>query len=499
MPDSQPSTGEEGTTTTVITATTHLTLPAHPIPLTYDELNPRSKPEEFFGPIGTFGITLLAPLFTYIFFYTCNDAVGCTPTTVSGWKYAWSLVGNFPSSAGYLWEWKAFAVYLGWYAYCIVCWKVLPGDVIKGNLLRDGTRKNYKMNGLYTLILTLGLSVGILLNPGGIELFTWLYDHWVPLVSSSLAMATFQALWVYGYSYYNGELLALGGNSGNFIYDFFMGRPLNPHPPLFPSFDIKTFNEVRPGMILWLLLNISCACEQYLRLGTITDSMWVVLIFEGWYTVDCLIQEHTILNQMDITTDGFGFMLSMGDLTWVPFTYGLQARFLAFNPVHMGPIYTSIVVAITLVGNYIFRQANNEKGNFRAGKNPKNLQYMTTERGTKLLTSGWWGRSRHPNYFGDWLMALGWCLPTGFSTPLTYYYIVYFVILLVHRQIRDDEACRHKYGKDWDKYCEKVPYKIIPYVYASHLICDDRSIWVRASEVWVIGMEGMQRSENICS
>ena len=26
------------------------------------------------------------------------------------------------------------------------------------------------------------------------------------------------------------------------------------------------------------------------------------------------------------------------------------------------------------------------------------LEYMTTERGTKLLTSGWWGRSRHPNY-----------------------------------------------------------------------------------------------------
>lgn len=24
------------------------------------------------------------------------------------------------------------------------------------------------------------------------------------------------------------------------------------------------------------------------------------------------------------------------------------------------------------------------------------LEYMQTERGTKLLTSGWWGRSQHP-------------------------------------------------------------------------------------------------------
>jgi len=26
------------------------------------------------------------------------------------------------------------------------------------------------------------------------------------------------------------------------------------------------------------------------------------------------------------------------------------------------------------------------------------LAYMTTEQGSKLLTSGWWGVSRHPNY-----------------------------------------------------------------------------------------------------
>ena len=35
---------------------------------------------------------------------------------------------------------------------------------------------------------------------------------------------------------------------------------------------------------------------------------------------------------MDITTDGFGFMLVFGDIAWVPFTYCLQARYLADNP-----------------------------------------------------------------------------------------------------------------------------------------------------------------------
>lgn len=40
--------------------------------------------------------------------------------------------------------------------------------------------------------------------------------------------------------------------------------------------------------------------------------------------VDALFHEKAILTTMDITTDGFGFMLVFGDLAWVPFTYSLQ-------------------------------------------------------------------------------------------------------------------------------------------------------------------------------
>lgn len=73
--------------------------------------------------------------------------------------------------------------------------------------------------GFYTLVLTLGLSVGIILQPGGAELFTYAYDHWVPLVSASFAMSVIQAVFVYVNSFYSGELLALGGNSGVVPYD----------------------------------------------------------------------------------------------------------------------------------------------------------------------------------------------------------------------------------------------------------------------------------------
>lgn len=45
---------------------------------------------------------------------------------------------------------------------------------------------------------------------------------------------------------------------------------------------------------------------------------------------------------------------------------------------------------------------------------------------------------------GDLLMGLAWSFPTEFNTVLTYFYVIYFTILLVHRQQRDDEACRKK-------------------------------------------------------
>ena len=54
--------------------------------------------------------------------------------------------------------------------------------------------------------------------------------------------------------------------------------------------------------------------------------------FQLLYVFDALWFERSILTTMDITTDGFGFMLVFGDLTWVPFIYSLQARYLVSNP-----------------------------------------------------------------------------------------------------------------------------------------------------------------------
>lgn len=74
---------------------------------------------------------------------------------------------------------------------------------------------------------------------------------------------------------------------------------------------------------------------------------------------------------MDITTDGFGFMLAVGDLAWVPFVYSLQARYLVFQQIELGPVLTAGIFLVNASGYYIFRSANGEKNDFRNGKNPK--------------------------------------------------------------------------------------------------------------------------------
>ena len=140
--------GAEGEITTTITATTHLTLPAQPTPLTYDQLNPKSHATEFLGPIGTAGISIIAPLTSYFLFYACNESTGCPPTSMSDWATIWNRLGGWPSPSGQLWEWKAAGVYLAWYAFCVMCWVVLPSEKAQGNLLRDGKRVTYRMNGV---------------------------------------------------------------------------------------------------------------------------------------------------------------------------------------------------------------------------------------------------------------------------------------------------------------------------------------------------------------
>jgi protein-S-isoprenylcysteine O-methyltransferase Ste14 len=47
----------------------------------------------------------------------------------------------------------------------------------------------------------------------------------------------------------------------------------------------------------------------------------------------------------------------------------------------------------------------------------------------------------------------------------TWLYPLYYVGLLVPRQLDDDRRCAEEHGALWDDYRRRVPYRIIPRIY----------------------------------
>ena len=339
-------------------------------------------------------------------------------------------------------------------------------------------------------------------------LWTYISDNYLQIFTANLLLATFLATFVYVRSFSvkpgNKEMreLAAGGQTGNMMYDWYIGRELNPRVtlPIIGEMDIKVWFELRPGLLGWLLLNAAWVAQQYRNYGYITDSIAFIAGIQSLYIIDSWINESSILTMIDITMDGFGFMLSFGDIAWVPFLYSTQTRYLSIYPVTLGPTGIAAMLAVLGTGFYIFRSSNNEKNLFRTNPNDprvSHLEYIQTKTGSKLLVTGWWGTARHINYFGDWIQAWPYSLPTaiagytilaagtgaegafvmadgrevvqgaarGWGMLFTYFYVLYFGVLLIHRDGRDDQKCLRKYGDDWIEYRRRVKWRIIPYVY----------------------------------
>ena len=418
---------------------------------------------EFGGPPGAVGVMFGLPLVVYLLFFACGRGA-CASDVPSALAALERLQSGLADPAA-LWSWEAAAVVFGWVTIQAAMNQLLPGAEVEGVKLRDGSRLKYRMNGHLAFWVSLGgcaaASSATLLGSAAIDL-AWLYDHYVELATASLALSVLVATASYAMSFASGCMLADGGHTGYRVYDYFIGRPLNPR---LGSLDLKAFCELRPGLIGWAVLNLGMAAAQLRDTGSVSGSMVAVNAFQLLYVWDALHYEQAILTTMDITTDGFGYMLAFGDLTWVPFTYSLQARVLVDHDPRLGPYALAAIVALDLCGYTVFRGANSQKDAFRrdpTSAEVAHLQWMPTKRGTKLLVSGFWGLARKVNYTGDWMMGLAWCLTCGFTSVVPYFYAIYFAVLLIHRAVRDDHFCSLKYGDDWAAYKKKVPAVFVP-------------------------------------
>ncbi|MET0341257.1 MAG: DUF1295 domain-containing protein [Polyangiales bacterium] len=352
--------------------------------------------------------------------------------------------------------------YAGWLALQLTFAALLPGRIEQGAPLPDGRTLPYRMNGLAAFVLTLLTAAGLVL--GGVLPATFLADQVGPLVTTTNVVVLGLCGVVYAFGRRQADANELRRNP---LEAYAIGAALNPRTG---DFDWKFFCESRPGMILWVLLDFSLAAAQHARHGHVSNAMWLVVAFQLLYVADYFVMEEAILTTWDIRHEPLGFMLCWGCLVWIPFTFSLQALYLVDHAEHLPTLAAVGLVALNLAGYVIFRGANLQKHKFRKapdattiwGKPPR---YIQTARGTKLLASGFWGLSRHSNYLGDLMMALAWCMTTGFSRVLPYFYFIYFVILLVHRERRDNDHCAAKYGVDWERYTSQVRWRILPFVY----------------------------------
>ena len=254
-----------------------------------------------------------------------------------------------------------------------------------------------------------------------------------------------------------------------FLADFFLGRALNLQ--LWGGrIDAKMWLYLIGAIMLEINI-LSFASHHYILYGA--DASWGIFLCAGlitFFVCDYLTFEEVHLYTYDLFAERVGFKLGWGCIAFYPYFYtvALWATADLVNP--QLPLWYLILAAIVFfLGWSLARGANMQKYYFKRNPNRKFLwiqpQVITDGKRT-LLANGYWGLSRHINYLGEIGMATGIALATGY--PLVFWiwlYPLYYVLLLFPRQLDDDKRCAKKYGKLWDEYVEKVPYRIIPYVY----------------------------------
>jgi delta14-sterol reductase len=199
-----------------------------------------------------------------------------------------------------------------------------------------------------------------------------------------------------------------------------------------------------------------------------------VLLYAVMFTfflAEYLTFEEVHLYTYDFFAERVGFKLGWGCLVFYPFFYcvGLWATAARPNP-HTSRALLAIAVVSFFGGWMLSRGANLQKYLFKTAPERRLFGLLApvavSGNGKQLLCSGFWRLSRHINYLGEILMAVGLTLALGWPRlPLPWLYPLYYVVLLLPRQHFDDQRCAAKYGALWAEYCRRVPYRIIPFIY----------------------------------
>lgn len=369
-------------------------------------------------------------------------------------------------------SWVAAQVIGGWIAFQLILLEFLPGKKFLGPITPAGLQPRYRQNGMAAWLVSHtavfgGWWMGWLDVAG-------LYAHYGEILITLNLFAFAFCIFLY----WKGRTFPTtldAVTTGNPVFDFFQGIEL--HPRLL-GVNLKQFINCRVSMMGWSTIFLAFAIAQYEKFGFVSNSMLVSTAVLMIYLFKFFWWESGYLHSIDIIHDRFGFYICWGVLVWVPAAYCLVALWLVEHPIELHPVAAGamLFVGITAIWlNYDIdaqrQRVRSTKGETRVwGKAPRLIHARYTpadgiERTSLLLVSGWWGGARHFHYVPELVLAAAWTIPAGFDHFLPWFYWVFLFILLMDRARRDEKKCATKYGSDWNRYIEQVPWRVLPGLY----------------------------------
>jgi len=336
----------------------------------------------------------------------------------------------------------------------------LPAETVDGYVKNPDTGRplKYRLNGRRVLIVA--IIIWLVLGNSGLVPFDWLYrTRWQGLIGAC-ALGLGFTLWV---------VLRTAPTGRNVFIELFLGRSENPQ-----------FLDQRLDAKMWLYLigavmlelNVLSFTVHHYQSHGLTASTGILLCgaMLTWFVLDYLTFEEVHLYTYDFVAERVGFKLGWGCLVFYPYFYAVALWAAVDRMQQSGDESILIFSVLVFFGGWcLARGANMQKFYFKISPDKRFLGIeprALADAHHRLLVSGFWGVSRHINYLGEILMGSGIALSVaGYHAWWAWLYPLYYVALLVPRQIDDDARCAARYGQLWQQYVARVRYRIIPFVY----------------------------------
>jgi len=424
---------------------------------------------ETLGPLFLMSTT---PAFSIVFFHVCTymngNFIEFAKLCLANGLFS-TIYSIWPSP----WDSSVWTMILSFMAFELVLQKYMPGREFMATVTATGNVPIYKANGMQTYVFT--LSTLLTLTYFDIIRPALVYDKFGEFLSSMnvFAFAFCFMLLIKGHI---APTNSDSGTNGNIVIDFYWGMELHPR---ILGWDVKMFTNCRFGMMFWAV-GILCFAHKNMELndGVIQIGMAVNVALQLIYISKFFYWEMGYMNSMDIQHDRAGYYICWGCLVWVPSVYTSHSFYLAGNAPEIGTIKAALIFICGFLCIWINYDSDNQRYIFRQtkgecliwGKKPSKIvaEYTTASGAIKknlLLLDGWWKVSRHFHYMPEILASICWSCPAQTSGVVgPYFYSFFLTILLIDRAFRDDDRCRKKYGPYWEKYCNEVPYLIVPFV-----------------------------------